>query len=707
MMLDDVNILMGTDSTFDLSHGNTLPLVARPFGMAHWSMQTAAEGGWFFHPANPKLQGIRLTHQPSPWIADYGAFTLMPQAGPCALPAKMRASSYRRAESVLRPDFLKLRFLRGNIGMEMTPTERGALFVFQFSGEGTNRLILEPEKGESSATVLPVDRRLVGFTRGRCCPMPDNFACHYVLEFSQPIVNAGTMVAGKPPGGLRAEGERAGAWVEFPDGAITVEARVATSFLSVEQARVTLSRELAGRGLPELRAAAETAWREVLGRVEIETCNGEWRRTFASCLWRCFLFPRVFHEVDATGATVHYGPGDGKQHPGPLYCDTGFWDTYRTQFPLLNLLDRRRSGEMLEGFLNHFRAGGWLPQWSAPGYLSAMIGTHSESVFTHALECGITGFDAETAWRALWRNCMEPPDRAGVGRAGLAAYLELGYCPADTVAEATSRTLDYAYNDFCAGRVAARLGHRREAELLARRAQNYRKVFDPSVNFMRGRNRDGSWATFHPFAWGGPYVEGGPWQSTWAVPHDPDELIALMGGRARFLAKLDEMLATPPRFLTGTYVQEIHEMTEMALADFGQYAHSNQPVHHVLWFYTLAGAPEKNRHWVRRVLTELYHPTERGFCGDEDNGEMSAWYVLAALGLFPFCPGNGRLVTGGMLFDRAMIRPAGAGTITIEPLPGSASIPTWNGKPLEDFQLRVTDAAQGGALRLPTLEKQT
>lgn len=709
-MLDKVNILMGTATTFDLSHGNALPIVARPFGMAHWSLQTSADTGWFFHADNPKLQGFRLTHQPSPWIKDYGAVVLMPQTGPLVIPAKQRGSCYRRCESVLRPDYLKLRLLRYRVDLEMTPTERGALFVLRFPGDAANRLILEPVKGESSATILQGDRRIVGFTRGNSGGAPGNFACYYAIAFNQPIAGAGTIVDEKPTAGLQAMGDRAGAYVEFPDGAITVEARMATSFVSVEQAQLNLERELAGRSRDALRREAEKSWLEVFSRIAIETGEDEWRRTFYGCLYRCFLFPRLFHEFDRGGAMVHYSPCDGRVHPGPFYTDTGFWDTYRTLFPLLNLLDRPRSAEMMEGFVNCYREGGWLPQWSSPGYRGAMIGTHSEAVLAHAILSGIKGFDWETAYAAMKRDCMDVPDRNGVGRAGLEDYLDLGYVPADHpgAPASASRTLDYAYDDHCAAMVADVLGHKADAKRLRRRAQNYRNVYDPSVGFVRGRNRDGSWVPFNPFDWGGPYVEGGAWQSTWAVQHDPQGLIALMGGRKKFLAKLDEFMTLPPHFNTGTYVQEIHEMTEMAMVDFGQYAHSNQPVHNVLYFFTLAGAPEKNRHWVRRVLTELYNSGDRGFCGDEDNGEMSAWYVFSSLGLFPFCPGSGKLVIGGLLFDRAVIRPAGAEELVIERLSRGKSrktetVPAFNGAAIPTFEIGVREVAEGGILRVPAL----
>ncbi len=624
-----------------------------------------------------------------------------PQKGPLVIPADERGSCIRRDESVLRPDYMKLRLLRYQVTCEMTPTERGALFVFAFpGGAAANRLIIEPQKGHSEATVLANDRRVVGFTSGNSGGVPANFACYYEMEFNRPVLHSGTFVAGHPIDGLHASGDRAGAFVEFAEG--MVEARIATSFISIAQARRNLERELAGRDLPALRQETAAAWKQVLGRIAVETDNAEWLRTFYGCMYHCFLFPRVFHEFDADGNMVHYSPCDGRVHAGPLYTDTGFWDTYRTQFPLLNLLDRPRSAEMMEGFLNFYREGGWLSQWSSPGPRGVMIGTHSEAVLAHAIASGITGFDWETAYAAMRHDCMDVPDRRGVGREGLREYVELGYVPADSVVQSVSMTLDYAYDDYCAATVAATLGHKDDAAVLFHRSKNYRNVWNADVGFMCGRNRDGSWVPFDQFEWGGPYVEGGPWQSTWAVPHDPQGLIALMGGRATIVRKLDALLATPPFFQAGTYAAEIHEMTEMALADFGQYAHSNQPVHGVLWLYTLAKAPERNRHSVRRVLTELYNSGPCGFCGDEDNGEMSAWYVFSALGLYPFCPGNGRLVTGGLLFDRVVIRPADTPEIVVEPL-ALGLVPKFNEQSLPDFEVSIRELLEGGTLQVPAL----
>lgn len=643
-MLHYVNPLQGTDSRFDLSLGNTLPLIAAPWGMNHWTLQTD-EGTWAFHPDSPKLQGIRLTHQPSPWIGDYGALTFLPFCGPIHVDAKARSSAYRIADTVLHPHYLKAHLLRYNVHIELTPTTRGGIFRMTFSDPGAARFLIQPLAGESWIRIEPQARRVIGYTRGNHGGAPSNFACYFVMELNCAI--DGVICLNQQPQSdlLELAAERVAAAISFKNPSGQIEARIATSFISVDQARLNLQREVAHRSFDDIRTHTSKEWERALGRIHAESDDIEQIRTLYSCMYRCHLFPRIFHEQDSSGSLIHYSPYDGKIHSGPLYTDNGFWDTYRTLYPLLCMLDPERVGEMLAGYLNAYQEGGWLPQWASPGYRACMVGTHSDAVLAHAIACGIPGFDYHLAYEAMRKNVTVESDTDGCGRTGMQEYETLGYLPADHFSHATSRTLDYAYNDWCVAQVARRLGHHEDADLLLRRSQNYRHVFDQKSGFMRGRLSNGSWQEpFDPFTWGGPYIEGGAWQSTWAVPHDPQGLIYLMGGREMFIRRLEQMLSTPPHFNIGTYPIEIHEMTEMALARFGQYAHSNQPVHHVLYLFAAAGAADKTALHVHRVMAELYNSSRRGLPGDEDNGEMSAWYVLSALGRFPLCPGKNEFI---------------------------------------------------------------
>jgi len=434
----------------------------------------------------------------------------------------------------------------------------------------------------------------------------------------------------------------------------------------------------------------------------------EQQRTFTSCLYRTQLFPRDFHETGADGELRHFSPYDGKVHSGPLVTDNGFWDTYRTVYPLFSLLSPDRLSTVLEGWLNVYRESGWFPTWASPGHRLCMVGTHADVVIADAVTKGIGGFDVATAYEGIRKHAFEIVEEdTGFGRLGLGDYLALGYVADDRVHHASaSRTLDYAYDDFCISQVAKALGQEEDHAQLTKQAGYWRNVFDPRVGMMRGRNADGSWRTpWDAMEWGGPFVEGGTWQHTWAVPHDPAGLIAAMGGPEAFTAKLEKMLTQEPRFRIGSYGTEIHEMTEMACAGFGQYAQSNQPVHHALYLFACAGRPDRNQYWVRRVLAELYSPDR--LPGDEDNGEMSAWYILSALGLYPLCPGHPSYVLGSPLFPAAHLALPGGKTLTVratteagKPLaecPYVHSV-TWNGEPWTRLWISHGDLVAGGEL---------
>ena len=686
--LRHVNVLQGTDSHHGFSKGNTLPLVALPFGMNHWSAQTQ-EGRWFFSPRDRKLQGIRCTHQPSPWMADYGHFTVMANTG-----AERHLSPGRRARAY-RGEFHAHRFkaelLNDGTTIEMAPTTRGAIFRFRFPAGG-GRVILEPCAGEAAIETRDA-RTVVGHVTGNSGGVPEGFAHFFAARFDR---DATDVRAFREDETLEERsGERLGFVAEF-DGDVTL--RLATSFLSVEQATRNLDAELGG-SFEAIAATAERTWETNLGRIEIEGEGDDARlRTFYSCLYRTQLFPRVWHEETPEGRR-HRSPYDGGVHDGPLYTDNGFWDTYRTEYPLLALLQTDRLAEILQGWTNAYREGGWFPQWATPGYRACMVGTHIDAVMADAVTRGVTGFDVATALEGLLKHAEEVGDPAGAwGRIGIEDYRRLGYVSTDHD-ESVARSLDYAYDDWCIAQLAT--GETREA--LLRRAGSYVNLYDPAVGFMRGRDADGSWLEpWDEFRWGSPYVEGGPWQSTWAVPHDAAGLVRLMGGEAAFVAKLDRLLATPPFFTTGAYGFEIHEMTEMAQAGFGQYAHSNQPVHHVLYLYAAAGRPWRTQREVRRVMDRLYTPDD--LPGDEDNGEMGAWYVLSALGLFPLTPGSGQWTLGSPLFRKATIHlPNGRDFVVEAPANAAEHVhvaaTALNGEFLNRLFVTHGEVAAGGTLR--------
>jgi len=679
-----VNLLQGTDSHHGFSTGNTLPLVARPFGMNHWSAQTA-EGGWFFSPHDRKLQGIRCTHQPSPWMGDYGHFTLMANTGrEVHLSPGRRSRAYR---GTFAPNRFRVELLNDGTVIEMSPTIRGAVFAFRFP-VGGGRVVFEPCAGSSEIDFVDA-RTVTGWVNGNSGGVPEGFAHYFAIRFDRDVVEAKrfrgeTVVEDRT-------GERLGFFAQF-DGDVTV--RIATSFISVEQAQRNLDQELAGHSLDEIAEVGRAEWEEALGRIEVSKEDENHVRTFYSCFYRTHLFPRIWHEETPEGRR-HRSPYNGQVHDGPLYTDNGFWDTYRTMYPLLALLDPERLAEILQGWTNAYKEGGWFPQWASPGYRACMVGTHIDAVMADGIARGVTNFDVKTALEGLRKHADTVGDPSGAwGRIGIEDYQTKGFVSTDHH-ESVARALDYAYDDWCIGQIDPSFAGRE-------RAGNYVHHWDPGVGFMRAKNADGTWLEpWDEFHWGNPYVEGGPWQSTWAVPHDAAALIRLMGGDEAFVAKLDRMLTSPGYFTTGAYGFEIHEMTEMTMGPMGQYAHSNQPVHHVLYLYNSAGRPWRTQKEVRRALTELYSPTH--LPGDEDNGEMCAWFVLSSLGIYPLTPGHPSWTLGSPLFSQAKIHLPNGKTFTVDaPHNGSerpyVSETLLNGRSHADLFVSHRDLAEGGTL---------
>ena len=659
-----VNPFQGTDSKQDFSTGNTLPLVCRPFPLTAWTLQTG-EGRWPFRWVDAKVQGIRATHQASPWMGDFGQFTLMPQTGKVVLGGAARSAYYDKASTVVEPHYLRFSLPRYQVTVEGTPTERCFYFRFHFGTARTGRLILDCfdrgdlVNGAAANQVLGIAETNLGGVAG-------GFGVRFLMDFNvavrknvfQPRENRSPKGAGKAIG-----------YVEFavPEGGV-VECRVATSYLDHAQAAENLNREIGDSGFEEIRRAGEAEWKRRLSRVIIDTDCEEELATFYSCLYRTLTFPLKMHEIEPDGTEVHYSPYNGRKEKGKLFTAHGFWDTYRTTYPLYALLYPEDYSEFLQGWLNARREGGWFPRWPAPGYQVCMQSTHIDAVFTDALVKGIDDIDWEEVYKGILQNAFTDPGGkdAGYGRPGLDEYRRLGYVPADRYPYSVSATLDNAYCDFCISVVAERLGRPEEAAILRKRSLAYRNIFDAGSRLMRGRNSDGSWLTpFDPFDWGGPYMEGSAWQWSWTVPHDPAGLIELHGGAEALVEKLEEMLATEPRYNIGSYDFEIHEMTEMAAGGFGQYAHSNQPSHLALYLFAEAGRPDLTEYWVGRILREYHHSGPSGFPGDEDNGEMSAWYIFSALGLFPFCPGKAEYRTVRPLYRESTLALPNGRSLTI------------------------------------------
>jgi predicted alpha-1,2-mannosidase len=659
--------LMGTDSSGQFSHGNTVPEAALPFPVNAWSAYTEPQRDSFYYRYSAKkIRGLRQTHQPSPWMGDYANFALMPVSGKLVLDENGRASDFSHAGEISQPSYYKVHLDTWNVTAELTPTERAARFRFQFEERGDSYVVLDVFKSDRPCMVqiLPKERKIIGIARNNKGGVPDNFANYFVIVFDKPFAAWGVSEASKPMENVaRAEGKQVGAFVKFSTRAGgVVGCKAASSYISAEQADANLGQEIGKADFNTIRQRAEARWNNMLQRARVEGGSEDQRRTFYSCLYRALLFPEQFTEIDRQGRQIHYSPYDGKVHDGPLYTDSGFWDTFRAAHPLYTLLYPEVSAEIQQSLLNTFDESGWYPEWPSPGHRSIMIGENSFSLLADAWMKGVRGFDIQKAVTAMVHDANNEGPLPAVGRDGVKYYNSIGYVPYDNTKggpsyrEAAAKTLEFTYDDFCAAQLAHAAGQDDVARVFARHAMNYTNIFDPSVGFMRGRKADGSWdEPFYPEEWGGPFTEGCSWHWTWCVFHDIPGLAGLLGGEKALAAKLDAVFDTEPAVRTGTYGGMIHEMTEMIAANMGQYAHGNEPVHHMLYLYDFTGQPWKTQSRVRQAASLLYQATPDGYCGDEDTGQMSAWYVFSALGFYPMCPGDPEYLIGSPLFDKATL----------------------------------------------------
>ena len=669
---DYVNTLMGTDSKFSLSNGNTVPAVALPWGMNQWIPQTGRNGdGWSYTYGSDKIRGFKQTHRPSPWINDFGEMSLMPMTRGLKIDENERQCWFSHKTEEARPYYYKVYLAEYDVTTEIAPTDRCAYFQFTFPKADDSYVVIDGFDRASWVKVIPEENCVVGYSTRNSGGVTSNFRNFFVIQFDKPfdssavwdnynVVRARDEVAS----------EHAGAAVGFRTSrGEKVGAKVATSFVSLEQARQNL-KELDGMTFEDTKTAARDRWNEVLGAVNVEGSDIDDLRTFYSCLYRTVLFPHKMHEVTADGRTVHYSPSNGRIEDGYLYTGTGFWDTFRALFPLVNLVWPDEAARMQDGWLNFYRESGFYPEWSSPGHRGCMVGNNSASVVADGILKGLYTKGTETE---LYEGMLKGanavhPTVSSSGRLGFEYYNRLGYVPYDVnIRESAARTLEYAYDDWCIWQTARKLGRpQEEIDLYRKRAGNYANIFDPESKLMRGRNSDGTFmAPFNPVAWGGAFTEGNSLHYTWSVFHDVQGLIDLMGGNKAFVAQLDTIFAMPPVFDQGAYGGVIHEIREMEIAGMGNYAHGNQPIQHMIYLYNYAGEPWKTQYWTRQTMDRLYHAGPDGYCGDEDNGQTSAWYVFSALGFYPVCPASGQYVLGAPLFDKATVSLANGKKIEI------------------------------------------
>ncbi|MBS7455796.1 GH92 family glycosyl hydrolase [Coralloluteibacterium stylophorae] len=687
-----VSTTRGTQSNGRFSRGNNFPATAVPNGFNFWTPVTdAGTLNWLYRWSEqngadnrPRLQALALSHQTSPWMADRQTFQVMPSATPGAPEAdrEARALAFSHDAELARPHHYRVAFDAG-ITAEIAPTDHAAVFRFAFPEGGDANLLFDNVDGRAGLTLDPAAQTLSGWTDVRSGLSTGATRMFVVARFDRPWRDSGRIDGtGRPTG-----------WVKFDAGrGRAVEMRIATSLISVEQAWHNLALEIGeDESFADVAARAQAAWDARLGVIEVEGASDDQLATLYSNLYRLFLYPNSGHENAGTAeapdwryASQNSWSDDNAEgnatrtfapvRDGRVAVNNGFWDTFRTTWPAYALFAPTLAGELVQGFVEQYRAGGWIARWSSPGYADLMVGTSSDVAFADAFAKGVGGFDPEEAYAAALKNAtVVAPDRH-VGRKGMARSTFRGY--ADTsVHEGMSWTLEGALNDFGIAGMAERLAadatdpqrRRRyadEAAYFRARAAGYARLFDPAVGFFQGRDADGGWrlspADYDPRVWGHDYTEANGWTFAFTAPHDGAGLAALYGGRAGLAARLDAFFATPETAderLVGSYGGVIHEMTEARDVRMGMYAHSNQPSHHIPWMYLHAGQPWKTQAITRGILGRLYLGSEigQGYAGDEDNGEMSAWYLFAALGLYPLRMGAPEYASGSPPFERAVV----------------------------------------------------
>ncbi|PWK26850.1 putative alpha-1,2-mannosidase [Arcicella aurantiaca] len=710
-LLQYVNPLVGSDSRFDFSNGNTYPAIALPWGMNFWTPQTNKMGdGWCYQYASNKIRGFKQTHQPSPWINDYGAFSIFATTEKLVFDENKRESWFSHKAEVSKPNYYKAYLSDYNTTVEITPTERAARFRITYPQTDKAYLIIDGFFKNSMVKVFPKERKIVGYARNSSGGVPDNFKNYFVIYVDKEFEE----IFGVKDGDIQVnvsevESKHAGSIIRFKTKTNEqVNLKIASSFISAEQAELNLQSEIGNQTFDQLVEKGANSWNTQLNRIKVEGGSVDEMRTFYTALYHTMLFPRKFYEIGKDNKIVHYSPYNGKVESGYMFTDNGFWDTFRAVFPLFNLMYPEMNNQIMEGLANTYKEGGWLPEWASPGHRDCMVGSNSASIISDAYLKGVGKSNIETLYEAITKNTKNEGPLSSVGRLGAKYYNDLGYVPYDVgINENTARTLEYAYDDFTIWKLAKSLNKpQSEIDLYAKRAQNYRNVFDKSINFVRGKNKDGSFQSpFRPDKWGDAFTEGCSWHWTWCVFHDVQGLVDLMGGKKNFVSKLDSVFSSPPTFDYSYYGIQIHEITEMLVMNMGQYAHGNQPIQHMPYLYNYAGEPWKTQYHVRNIMKKLYSANPDGLCGDEDNGQTSAWYVFSALGMYPVAPATDQYVLGSPLFKKATISLQNGKTFTIVAPENNANNVYVSGAKLNNVGysknfLNYNDVMKGGTLNL-------
>ena len=669
--VDYVNPLIGTDSKYELSTGNTYPTIALPWGMNFWTPQTGKMGdGWTYTYKADKIRGFKQTHQPSPWMNDYGQFSIMPVADKLVFDQDKRASWFSHKAEVVKPYYYKVYLADHDITTEMAPTERAAMFRFTYPETKESYLVLDAFDRGSYVKIIPEENKIIGYSTKNVGGVPDNFKNYFVLVFDKPFTFVSTASNGSDihPNKLEELGKHAGAIVGFSTrrGEV-VHVKVASSFISYEQAELNLN-ELSNKTFDQVVSDGRNVWNRELSKLEVTDDNIDNLRTFYSNLYRALLFPRSFYEIDKNGKVMHYSPYNGKVLPGYMFTDTGFWDTFRCLFPFLNLMYPSMNQKMQEGLVNAYKESGFLPEWASPGHRDCMIGQNSASVVADAYVKGIRGYDIEALWEAVKHGAHAQLEKTASGRVGFEYYNKLGYVPNNVgIRSNAARTLEYAYNDWSIYTLGKKLGKpESEIAIYKERAMNYRNIYHPERKLMVGKSDKGVFnPEFKGTDWSRDFCEGNSWHWSFCVFHDPKGLMNLMGGQDEFNVMMDSVFVIPSKMGMDSRGM-IHEMREMQVMNMGQYAHGNQPIQHMVYLYNYSAQPWKTQYWVREIMNKLYNAAPDAYCGDEDNGQTSAWYVFSALGFYTVCPGTDQYVLGTPLFKSVKLHLENGKTVTIE-----------------------------------------
>lgn len=704
-LVQHVNTLVGTSANPQFSHGNAYPAIALPWGMNFWTPQTSHNHhNWVYSYHSDSIRGFRHTHIPSPWIGDYGAFSLMPVVGELRVTDDRRAAYFSHHSETAKPHYYRVTLPEDSVTVEITPTERSARLRFIFDAHRDAHIVLDAFGQGSKVSIDQKAQKITGYCRNNSGGAPENFANYFVIYVDEPFEAFGTWTPTTTnPYDTELNADYTGAYLSFGNDATQVNIRVASSFISIAQAERNLLLEIGTYSFEQIAEKGREIWNAHLGRVTVEGGTDEQFRTFYSNLYRVLLFPRMFFEYNEDSEPYYFSPYNGLIKKGYMFSDNGFWDTFRSTHPFYVLLYPEHSGKIMQWLVNAYEEGGWLPAWASPGYRNSMLGAHAVSVIADAYTKGIRGFDVEKAYEGALKDCFEEAPELYMGRYGFREYNTLGYVPFPDYKEAASATLEYAYDDFCIMRLAEMLGKTSDIPLFRKRAANYRNLFDRSINFIRSRDSAGDWMTpFDPFQWGGPFTEGNSWHYTWSVLHDAQGLIELMGGYTPFVAKLDSVIRLP-----GTYSfhdRGYNEVYEMHRANLGQYSHGNEPMQHVAYLYNHAGVPHKAQLLVRNLMDRLYDSSPYGYPGDEDNGQIPSWYLFSALGFYPVTPGTTQYVLGSPLFQKATLHLANGGKFAISAPKNSpenvfVGNATLNGEPYSKLYITHEDIQKGGEIQ--------